>query len=384
MEQERYGGPGFGPSKIGIGTYSLSGVYGSVDVDSVRKTLRRAHDLGITFFDTAPGYGNAEEVMGQVIRDFRRDVLLSTKVAGGAAGKTCTHGSIVSSCEQSLRNLNVDYVDLYGIHFDDGSSPVEEVVRALEDLKKAGKIRFYGLGHAFLRRARLYLETGAFSTIMGELSAVSTGYYNKMLPLVRKSGAGYLGFSVTGRGILTGKVRGRDSLEEGDIRHIDALFAGERLKSALRIAARLAETAEQANATPTQVAIRWVLNREGVKCAICGPSSVEHLEENIGAARLSGDTDAFRALEEFVRQESESVSGILRREIEDILRTPALGTEDVPRLVYAAENISELDMVPDEDLIPVFKRLLGCLRGDTCDDAAVNQVKEVLADLLTD
>jgi aryl-alcohol dehydrogenase-like predicted oxidoreductase len=382
VEQEKSGNQGFEPSKIGVGTYSLSGVYGSVDSDSIRKTLRRAHDLGITFFDTALGYGNAEEVVGEVIRDFRKDILLSTKVAGGAAGKTCTHENIVASCEKSLKNLNVDCIDLYSIHFDDGTSPVEEVVGAFEKLKKAGKIRFYGLGHVFLRRARRYLETGDFSTVMGELSAVSTGYYNNILPLVRSSGAGYLGFSVTGRGVLTGKVIGREALERGDIRHIDALFAGERLKSALRISEKMAETAKESKATPAQVAIRWVLNREAVKCAICGPSSVEHLEENFGAAGLRGDTDAFRALEEFIRQESESVTGNLRREVENILGSPSLGSDAIPNLVYAAENMGELGMVPDEDLIPVFKQLLGCLRGDTCDDVTVNQVKQALADLL--
>jgi aryl-alcohol dehydrogenase-like predicted oxidoreductase len=384
VEQEDSPGPDFEPSEIGVGTYCLSGVYGSADVESVRATLRRAHDLGITLFDTAPGYGNAEEVMSGVIRDFRRDILLSTKVAGDTAGKTCTYENILASCEKSLKDLNVDHIDLYSIHFDDGSSPVEDVVGAFEELKKAGKIRFYGLGHVFLRRARRYLEAGHFSTVMGELSAVSTGYYNKMLPLLRANGAGYLGFSVTGRGVLTGKVTGRASLERGDIRHIDALFAGERLKSALRICEKMAETAKEIKATPAQVAIRWVLNREAVKCAICGPSSVEHLEENFGAAELRGDTDAFRALEEFIRQESESVTCTLREEVENILRSPSPGADAISRLVYAAENMGELGMVPDEDLIPVFKQLLGCLRGNTCDDVTVNRVKEALADLLPD
>lgn len=372
----------FETSEIGIGTYSLSGVYGRVDVDSVREALKRAFELGITFFDTGPGYGDAEKILGEVIREFRNDILISTKVAGGMAQEPLAHDSIIASCDRSLENLGVDCIDLYAIHFDDGKTPVEEVIRAFEDLRSAGKIRFCGLGHIFAERAAAFLDKGSFSTVMGELSAVSSGYYGRMLPLLRSSGAGYLGFSVTGRGLLSGSVSGRSGLDEGDIRHIDALFAGERLKSALGIAEKMAETAREIGATSTQVAIRWALNRDEVVCAVCGPSSVEHVEENAGASGLRGDTDIFRALEESVEEESAILAEKLREEIESVLKTPSLGMNDIPRLVYVAENMGELGIVSDVDLIPAFKRLLGLMKGQDCEDSAVNQIREDLAGLL--
>jgi hypothetical protein len=228
----------------------------------------------------------------------------------------------------------------------------------------------------------MFLDEGDFSTVMGELSAVSAGYYGRMLPLMRKSGAGYLGFSVTGRGLLTGSVKGRVGLEKGDIRHVDALFAGERLKTALKIAEKMAETATEIGASRTQVAIRWVLNREKVICAICGPSSIKHIEENVGASILCGDNDSFEALERFVEEESSRLAEKLRAEIESVLRSPFLGADDIPKLVYVAESMGELGLVPDQNLIPVFKRLLGFMKGEACEHGAVNQIREALANLL--
>ncbi len=382
MERRKAAGFDFETSEIGIGTYCLSGVYGRVDTDAVLRTLRRAYELGITFFDTGPGYGDAEKVLGEATRPFRGDIIISTKVAGAMTERPLAYENIIASCERSLERLGVERIDLYGIHFDDGGTPVEEVVRAFDRLKAAGKIRFCGLGHVFAGRARAYFEQGGFCSVMGELSAVSTGYYRRILPLVRGSRAGYLGFSVTGRGLLAGAVRGRAGLEEGDIRHIDALFAGERLESALRIAGKMAETARAVGATPAQVAVRWVLNREGVVCAITGPSSEEHLEENAGACAVRGDTDAFKALEDFIDEEARAAEARLRAEIESVLRRPFVGREGIPDLVYVAENMGEVGIAPEESLIPAFKRLLGFMKSGACEDADVDRVKRDLARLL--
>ena len=382
MRRRRSAGFDFEISEIGIGTYSLSGAYGSVDVDSVRRTLRRAHDLGITFYDTGPGYGDAEKILGKVIRGFRQDITISTKVARGIDDGALSYRNISASCEQSLRNMGIDCIDLYSMHFDDDKAPVEEVIRAFEDLKSAGKIRFYGLGHVSAERASMYLDEGAFSTVMGELSAVSTGYYGKMLPLLRESEVGYLGFSVTGRGLLTGSVRGRSGLDEGDIRQIDALFTGERLRSALRIYERMAETARHIGGSPVQVAIRWALDRENVLCAVCGPSSVKHIEENAGATGICGESDRFKALDDFIEEEQRKLAETLEYELRTVLESPFLGKDDIPKLVYVAESMGELDMVPDRKLIPVFKRLLGCMRDEACDDAAVDRIKQDLRNLL--
>ncbi|RPI21466.1 MAG: aldo/keto reductase, partial [Chloroflexota bacterium] len=129
-------------SEIGLGCYSLSGVYGKKDPQAFKAVVRCAFDLGVNFFDTAEAYGNAEQVLGQAVRPFRQQVYIATKVGVKEGVKpNLTEAYIRSACDQSLAMLGSDTIDLYQVHFDDPETPVAETVSALEGLKKAGKIR---------------------------------------------------------------------------------------------------------------------------------------------------------------------------------------------------------------------------------------------------
>jgi len=248
-------------SEIGIGTYAVAGVYGKKDPGSLKEVLRAAYDRGITVFDTAPVYGGAEELLGEALRDVRREVVISTKVPAGLGGVSCSYDTILGACEKSLERLATDYIDLYQIHFDDGVTPVADVVRAFDDLKAQGKIRTYGVGHVSAERAARYAKEGSVSTVMGELNAVSRNYYLKMLPLLRKSGAAYIGFSLTGRGVLTAVGLTREDLSTSDIRQMDAVFAGERRLSALRVRDEFKRVGHEIGATAVQTAIAWAMPR---------------------------------------------------------------------------------------------------------------------------
>lgn len=365
-------------SEIGLGTYAMAGVYGEKDPGQFREVLRKAFDLGVTFFDTAPGYGDAERVVGEVLGDVRAEIVISTKVAAHLeGGPSCSFDSVISSCERSLDRLGTDYIDLYQLHFDDGTTPTEEVVRAFENLKAAGRIRAYGIGHVSLQRAGEYVRTGSISTVMGELNAVSRRYYSKMLPLVR-TGARYIGFSLTGRGILSGAIAGRDGLAPTDIRRIDAVFAGERLQSALRIRDRMAEVAADLGAAPAQVAIRWAVAQEGVLTGLVGPSSTLHLEEDLGASDMDLPASVMSELDALVSEEEVELAARLRQEVISILQTEIKDATAAPAVVYAIEALAELGLVSDADLMTHMRSVMKTMKDGACAGASLDAIRKDL------
>jgi aryl-alcohol dehydrogenase-like predicted oxidoreductase len=365
-------------SEIGLGTYALAGVYGEKDPGRFKTTLRKAYDLGVTLFDTAPVYGDAEEVVGEVLADVRSKIILSTKVATGIeGGPSCSFDSVIASCDTSLRRLKTDYVDLYQIHFDDGETPTEEVVRAFEHLKALGKIRAYGIGHVSFERAREYVEVGNVSTIMGELNAVSRKYYTRMRPLL-EAGCGYVGFSLTGRGILTGAFADRGRLAREDIRRMDAVFAGERLKSALRTRDRLAEVGEKSGATPVQAAIRWALAQERVVAGLIGPSTVGHLEEDLKATEISLGRTLLREFNQFLSAEDARLARGLRTEMASILDRRITDSSSARELIYVIEGLAELGLAPEQDLIGHIRTAIAILRGGTGDISGLETIRKAL------
>jgi len=261
-------------SEVGMGCYALSGSYGSVNPEKYKSVLNHALDLGINLFDTAATYGEeAEKLLGEVVSPIREDVVLSTKIGMGEDGKTSlAYEDVKNACEDSLDRLSTDYIDIYLVHFDDPETPVKETVKALEDLKQEGKIRHYGVSHLPTERVKEYLKKGDVSFCLMELSAVSRQSRKKLLPLCQEFGAKAIAFSVTGRGVLSGKINEDTEFDPSDIRKMDPLFKKERFKSALRISKKLEEIGKKYEKTSTQVAINWVLSQEGVVSALTGPS----------------------------------------------------------------------------------------------------------------
>jgi len=134
----------FTVSEVGIGCYALSGVYGAKDVKKFKQMLNHAYELGINFFDTADAYGDAERILGEAIKPYRKDVYIATKVGIKEGLKPTLSGKYVkTACEKSLERLQTDHIDLYQVHFDDPDTPVEETVGVLEELVSDGKIGHY-------------------------------------------------------------------------------------------------------------------------------------------------------------------------------------------------------------------------------------------------
>jgi aryl-alcohol dehydrogenase-like predicted oxidoreductase len=188
-------------SEIGVGCYALSGVYGPKDTAEFQRMIRRAHELGVNYFDTAAAYGDAEQLLGAAVAPFRQDLFLATKIATGADGvASLTRAAVRHSCEQSLARLQTDFIDLLLVHFDDPQTPVAETTAALAELVAEGKIRHYGVSHLPQERLLAYLQTGDIFAVMMELSAVARDASARLLPLCRQYGAAGSAFSITGRG----------------------------------------------------------------------------------------------------------------------------------------------------------------------------------------
>ncbi len=352
-------------SEIGLGCYSLTGAYGRKDGEAFARVLRRAFELGVTFFDTADHYTGASEVLGQAVKGFRDKVVIATKVGVTEdGGRDLSPAHVKASCEDSLRRLGTDHVDLFQVHFDDPRTPVAETAGAMEELRAAGKIREYGVGHLPPERVAEWLATTGAVSVMMELSAATRASRRGLLPLCTRHGAGALAFSVTARGLLTGRIRPGHVFEEGDIRRIDALFQEGSFESGLRVAAKLGEIGAKHGKTPAQAAIAWVLAQPGVVSALTGPSSLGHLEENLGASGFALGPDELAELEALFSREDESLAAFRRGRMEAVLSGPLDPDPNAAwkDLVFVMEAAAEFGLIGEARLLEIARPLLGARR----------------------
>ncbi len=348
-------------SEIGMGCYALSGAYGSLEQEHFKKVLQRAHALGINYFDTAETYGEGgERLLGEVIRPFREEVHVSTKV-GLTEGlePNLSYDHLVNTCEKSLERLQTNYIDFYLVHFADPKTPIDETIQALEDLKEEGKILHYGLSHLSAENFKSYLEKGNVAIALMELNTAVRDARKNLLPLCRVHNVGGIAFSVTGRGLLTGNYTKKPDFEPGDLRNVDPLFHRARFQSTLRIVEKLREIGEKHEKSPVQVAIQWVLSQDGIICALTGTTSIEHLTENVGGSGWSLTQDDQQQLEALLKKEDDWLSEqepVIVKEIltSELAEKPADIFSD---LVYALEAALTRNMASEEEIMPLFKKL---------------------------
>ncbi len=348
-------------SEMGLGTYSLSGVYGTKDLKEFKLMIYRAYELGINFFDTAEAYGNAEQILGETVKPFREEVYIATKVGvRRSISPDLSKDYIKKACEESLKRLQTDYIDLYQVHFHDPTTPVEETIEALEELVEKGNIRYYGVGHMPLEITEEYCRLGNPFSVLAEFSAVARESYEKLLPLYRKYNLGIVAFSTTGRGLLTGRFKEDLKFEPGDIRYLDPLFQRERFQHGLGIAKKFAGLGEKYNKTPVQIAIAWVLAHEGIICALTGPSTVKHLEENVESSGWKILKEDLKELDKFFKREDEWLREKQRESIKQILIKPLQEPQRAfVDLIYAIETAVSLGITKEKEILPIFYELYG-------------------------
>jgi len=305
METRTLGAQGLEVSTLGLGCMGMPEFYGHAEEGEAIATVHRAIELGVTFLDTADmyGWGANERLVGKAIEGRREDVVLATKFGnvrgpnGEFLGIDCSPGYVRSACEASLERLGVETIDLYYQHRVDLQTPIEETVGAMAELVQEGKVRHLGLSEAAPDTIRRAHAVHPITALQSEYSLWTRDPEAEVLATVRELGIGFVAYSPLGRGFLSGRIRSADDLDERDFRRRGPRFQEENLRRNLELVAVVEELAAAKGATPSQVALAWVLSRGDDIVPIPGTKRVGYLEENAAAAALELTADELARLE---------------------------------------------------------------------------------------
>lgn len=293
------GREGLRVSALGLGCMGMSDFYGPSDDEVSLKVLNHALDLGVNLLDTADmyGVGHNERLLARVLTTRRDEIVLATKFGNVRAPDGSflrVDGSpayVRQACDASLQRLGVDHIDLYYQHRVDPQVPIEDTVGSMAELVRAGKVRYLGLSEAApatLRRAHAVHPITALQT---EYSLWTRDVEAEILPTCRELGVGFVAYSPLGRGFLTGKITGTETLSEKDWRRANPRFQAEAAAVNRALVEALTNIATARGCTPAQLALAWLLSRDEHLVAIPGTRSVTRLEENLGALRVSLSVD---------------------------------------------------------------------------------------------
>ncbi len=297
MQTRKLGKGGLEVSSIGLGCMGMSFGYGpAADKQEMIALMRKAVEMGVTFFDTAEVYGPFanEELVGEALDPFKGEVVIATKfgfkidpVEMKFNGLDSRPENIRKVAEASLKRLRVDVIDLFYQHRVDPNVPIEEVAGAVKDLIKEGKVKHFGLSEAgvgTIRRAHAIQEVTA---LQSEYSLWTRQHEKEIIPTIEELGIGLVAYSPLGKGFLTGKIEENASFAASDIRNILPRFTKEAIKANQVLIDLLAEVAKSKNATPAQIALAWVLAQKPWIVPIPGTTKLHRLIENIGAADVN-------------------------------------------------------------------------------------------------
>jgi len=296
MEKRTLGQQGLEVGAIGLGTMGMTMAYGSSDDAQSVATLRRAHELGVTLFDTAELYGMGtganEQLLGAALRDVRDEVVLATKFGFDMsdptfAGRDSRPDHIREVVENSLRYLQTDHIDVLYQHRVDPDVPIEDVAGTVKELIDAGKVRYFGLSEAgpdVIRRAHAVQPVSVLQT---EYSIFEREVETDVLPVLRELGIGFVPYSPLGRGFLTGEVKPASEYPADDMRSWDARWQGENYDANVRAIGQLKELAAGKDISVTQLALAWLLAQGEDIVPIPGTRSPKRLAENVGAAGVT-------------------------------------------------------------------------------------------------
>jgi aryl-alcohol dehydrogenase-like predicted oxidoreductase len=307
MQKVALGSQGLTVSRQGLGCMGMSEFYGERDDAESIATIHRALELGVTLLDTADIYGphTNERLVGEAIADRRDEVVLATKFGivrdpenPAARGVNGRPEYVKARCDDSLRRLGVDHIDLYYQHRVDPNVPIEETVGAMSELVSAGKVRFIGLSEAAPDTIRRAHAVHPISALQSEYSLFARQPEEEILPTVRELGIGFVPYSPLGRGFLTGSFTKVEDLDPGDFRHGQPRFQGENFDRNLAIVERVRAVAEAHSATPAQAALAWVHAQGEDVVPIPGTKRRRYLEDNVAALDIALTVDDLAALEE--------------------------------------------------------------------------------------
>jgi aryl-alcohol dehydrogenase-like predicted oxidoreductase len=297
MEKRKLGNRGLEVSSIGLGCMGMSSDYGpKADKKEMIGLLRKAVELGITFFDTAEVYGPYinEELVGEALHPFKGQVVIATKFGFAPyANDPANWGDLNSRpehirevAEASLKRLKVDAIDLFYQHRVDLKVPIEEVAGTVKDLIQEGKVKHFGLSEAGVATIRKAHEVQPLTALQSEYSLWTRGVEKEILPTLEELGIGFVPFSPLGRGFLTGQMHENTKFVSSDYRNNLPRFSKEARIANQSLVDAVAGIAGKKGATPAQIALAWLLAQKQWVVPIPGTTKLHRLIENNQAASL--------------------------------------------------------------------------------------------------
>jgi aryl-alcohol dehydrogenase-like predicted oxidoreductase len=305
MQKRILGKSGLEVSALGLGCMGLSFGYGSAtDKQDAINLIRKAFELGVTFFDTAEAYGpfTNEELLGEALEPFRSQVVIATKF-GFKEGKTALGTdsrpeNIRAVAEAALKRLRTDAIDLLYQHRVDPNVPIEDVAGTVKDLIKEGKVKHFGLSEAGVQTIRKAHAVQPVTALQSEYSLWWREPEKEIVPTLEELGIGFVPFSPLGKGFLTGKIDENTTFDKNDFRNTVPRFSEENRKANQALVDLLGRIAKEKGATNAQVALAWLLAQKPWIVPIPGTTKIPRLQENVGAAAISLNTDDLKEINE--------------------------------------------------------------------------------------
>lgn len=302
MKKRILGNSGLEVSALGLGTMNMTGPYGPPqDPQEMVSLLRAAVERGVTFFDTAEGYGpfENEKLLGEAFEGIRGDVVIATKFgfeldpgSGERLGSLNSRPEHIRAVTDAmLQRLRTDYIDLLYQHRVDPEVPIEDVAGTVKELIAEGKVRHLGLSEAGVQTVRRAHAVQPVTALQSEYSLWYRGPEAEILPTLEELGIGFVPFSPLGAGFLTGRIDASTKLDESDFRAAVPRFAAEAREANLALVDLIREVAARKSATPAQIALGWLLAQKPWIVPIPGTTKLHRLEENLGGAEVEFSED---------------------------------------------------------------------------------------------
>jgi aryl-alcohol dehydrogenase-like predicted oxidoreductase len=309
MQKRKLGKSGLEVSALGLGCMGLSFGFGpATEKSEAIGLIRAAVDRGVTFFDTAEVYGPYvnEEVVGEALAPFHKDVVIATKFGFEADPRNDGKWTALNSrpdhikqvVEGSLKRLRIDCIDLLYQHRVDPNTPIEDTAGAVKDLIQAGKVKHFGLSEAGAKNIRRAHAVQPVTALQSDYSLFWREPEQSVMPTLEELGIGFVPFSPLGKGFLTGKIDASTKFDSTDFRAIVPRFSEENRKTNQALVDVVKRFAEQKRATPAQIALAWLLAKKPWIAPIPGTTKLSRLEENLGATSIELSNEDVRALED--------------------------------------------------------------------------------------
>jgi aryl-alcohol dehydrogenase-like predicted oxidoreductase len=293
MEMRTLGASGIKVSAIGLGLMSMSGIYGNANDEESIRVIHYALDKGINLLDSADmyGWGHNEELLGKALRGRRQGVIVATKFGQVklADGKQDVDGRpeyVMRACEASLKRLGIEAIDLYYQHRVDAKVPIEDTVGAMKRLVEAGKVRAIGLSEARPETIRRAHVIHPITAVQNEYSLLYRVEGEETLAATRELGISLVAYAPLGRSMLTGSVKGKADLPEGDRRLAHPRFQAEHLDKNVKIVKRIEEISVEKKCTPAQLVLAWLLAQGKDIVPIPGTKRKQRVDENLAALEV--------------------------------------------------------------------------------------------------